>query len=342
MRPPLLVLLLVFAAAPAAAEHPKTDIVTTNDGSTLIGEVLQLQYATLYLKTNVAGTLEIEWRKITSIKSEYEYQVELTGADKHYGTLEPSDKASHLKIVGADESLEVALSDIVLLAPIEHGILERIDGTISAGLTYTQANEALQYNVGLNASYRDRKNYVTLSASSIFNDQKDGESSAQSDLSLVWSRVRKGKIGPFVLASVSSNPSQGYDSRTVYGAGLTRLFVESSRNLLAFNFGIVGNHEDVTDSSDTDSSTEALTALSFRRYKTSSYSPSIDTSLNIFTDIGSGARRNRANFNFNLGWKLIQDFTLNFTVTNSYDSDPPGEGASKNNFVVVTSIGYRF
>lgn len=50
----------MFAAAPAAAEHPKTDIVTTNDGSTLYGEILQLQYATLHLKTDIAGTLEIE------------------------------------------------------------------------------------------------------------------------------------------------------------------------------------------------------------------------------------------------------------------------------------------
>ena len=342
LRQTILVLVAIFAAAEVAAEHPKTDVVTTDDGSILYGEVLQLQYATLRLKTDVAGTLEIEWRRVTSIRSEFDYQVELTGADRHYGTLETSDKPMHVNIVGTDGSLEVALSEVVMLAPIEDGVFERIDGTVSAGLTYTQANEVLQYNVGLNAHYRDRRNYVTLSASSIFNDQKSGESTEQSDLKTVWSRVRKGKIGPFVLGSLSSNPTQGYDSRTILGGGLTRLFVENSAHLLAFNLGIVNNRESVTDSSEVDSSNELLTSVSFRRYKSSSDSPSISASADIFTDLGSGTRRNRANLDFILGWKLFHDFTLNFQVTNSYDSDPPGEGASKNNLVVVTSVAYTF
>jgi hypothetical protein len=85
-----------------------------------------------------------------------------------------------------------------------------------------------------------------------------------------------------------------------------------------------------------------LTAISFRRYTSNSHSPSIETSLNIFTDLSDSTRQNRANFSFKLGWKLIQDFTLNFQITDTYDSEPPGEGASKNNVVVVTSIGYRF
>jgi hypothetical protein len=141
---------------------------------------------------------------------------------------------------------------------------------------------------------------------------------------------------------VSSNPDQGYDSRLIYGGGLARLFVESSSHLLGFILGLVKNREDVTDSTDEDSSTELLTAISFRRYKSNSHSPSIETSLNIYTDLSGSTNRNRANFSFNLGWKLIQDFTLNFQITDTYDSEPPGEGASKNNVVVVTSIGYRF
>jgi len=332
----------MFAAAPAAAEHPKTDIVTTNDGSTLYGEILQLQYATLHLKTDIAGTLEIEWHKVTSVTSQYEYHVELTGGDRHYGTIEPADEPLRMKIIADSDTEEVALADIILLAPIEHGVLHRIDGSINAGLTYTQSNKALQYNIDLDANYRDRKNYVTLSASTIFSDQEDAESSEQRQMALVASRVSQGKFGPFAAAGRSSNPSQGYDSRTVLGGGVTRLFIESSRRLLAFNLGIVSNRENVVDSTDQDSSTELLTALSYRRYKTSSHSPSIVTSLSVFTELSGDTRRNRANFSFTLGWKLIRDFTVNFQITNSYDSQPPGDGANKNNWVVVTGIGYTF
>lgn len=342
MRLTIVVLFVCLAVAPATAEHPKTDIISTNDGSTVYGEILNLQYAVLHLKTDIAGTLEIEWRKITGVVSEFEYQVELVGGDRIYGKLESPDEDLHLKVVGTADSKEVPLSEVVRLAPIEHGVLQRINGSITAGLTYTQSNEALQYNLGLDAHYRDRKNYVTTSGSRIFNDQQDAESTEQSNLSLTASRVRTGKYGPFATGQWSSNPSQGYDSRWNVGGGITRLFVESSSHMLGFNLGLVRNFEEVTESEDSNTSTELLTALSYRHYKATSYSPSIETSLQMFTDIDSPTRRNRANFSFTLGWKIIQDFTINFQVTNSYDSEPPGEGASKNNVVVVTSLGYRF
>jgi putative salt-induced outer membrane protein YdiY len=336
------VLLACLAVAPATAEHPKTDIVTTNDGSTIYGEILNLQYAALHLKTDIAGTLEIEWRKITGIVSEFEYQVELAGGDRIYGSLESPDEDLHLKIVGSSGSREVLLSEVVGLAPIEQNIMSRVNGSISAGLTYTQANEALQYNLGLDSHYRDRKYYVSLNGSSIFNDQQDAEATEQSNLALTGSRVRTGRYGPFVIGQWSSNPTQGYDSRWNVGGGITRLFVETSAHLLAINLGLVKNYEEVTDSQDEDDSTELLTSLSYRRYKATSHSPAIETGLQVYTDIDSSTRRTRANLSFTLGWKVVHDFTINFQVSNSYDSEPPGEGASKNNFVIVTSLGYRF
>lgn len=337
-----LVLIALFVAAPAAAQHAKTDIVTTNDGSTLYGEIVQLQFATLHLKTNVAGTLEIEWRKVTTVTSTFQYQIELTGGERHFGTLEPTGTPGNLRIVTDDGPQDVALLDVVILAPVEHGFWNRINGSINAGLTYTQANEALQYNVDFDAAYRDKKHFSTLSGSSIFNSQEDGESSEQSQLTLLVSRVAEGKYGPFAIAGVSSNASQGYDSRTIFGGGVTRLFVENSKHTVGVDFGLVKNNEDVTESTDTNSSTELLAAISYRRYKASSHSPSVVTALRIFTDVGGETSRNRADFSFTLGWKLFHDFTLNFQIQNTYDSEPPGEDASNNNFVVITGIGYTF
>ena len=62
-------ILPVIGAAPTAAGHAKTDIVTTNDGSTFYGEILSIKFATLNLKTDAAGTLDIEWRRVTRITS---------------------------------------------------------------------------------------------------------------------------------------------------------------------------------------------------------------------------------------------------------------------------------
>jgi len=136
-----------YSPLPPWPGHPKTDIATIDDGSTFIGEILSVKYATLTLKTDAAGTLHIEWRRITGLTSKFEYQVELTSGTRHYGTLEPPDKPQHLKVVGATDTIEVKLSDVVRLAPIEHTFWQRLNGSFNFGLTYTQANEALQYNI---------------------------------------------------------------------------------------------------------------------------------------------------------------------------------------------------
>ena len=108
------------------------------------------------------------------------------------------------------------------------------------------------------------------------------------------------------------------------------------------NLGAVYNREEVTGSDEIEHTAELLSALSFRRYKVAADSPGIETSLYVFTDITSADRRYRVDFKFNIAWKIIGDYTFNFSVNNSYDSNPPGTDANKNNVTVVTSIGYTF
>ena len=342
MRLAIIGIVLLLAAVPAVASHPKTDVVTIDDGSTFIGEILSVKYAKLTLKTSTAGTLNIEWRHITGLTSNYRYQVDLTGGARHYGTLEPPDNPQHLKVAGSAGTIEVKLNDVVRIAPIESTFWQRLRGSLNFGLTYTQANEALQYNLGFDANYRSLKNYGTLTASSIFNTQENGESTQQSYIQLIMAQVSKGRWGPFELGAVQSNPDQGYDLRTLLGGGASRFFVESTAHLFALNLGAVYNREEVTDSDTVDNTVELLTAISFRRYKLASDLPGIETSLNVFTDITADERRYRADFKFNVAWKIVGNYKFNFTVNNSYDSSPPGTDSNKNNVVVVTSIGYTF
>ncbi len=192
MRLIVITIVLFLIVTPAIARHSKTDIATIDDGSIFFGEILSVQYATLTLKTDAAGTLNIEWRRITSLISKFEHQVELSDGSRHYGTLEPAESPRHLKIVStAGTTIEARMANIVQLAPIEHDFWDRINGSLTFGLSYTQTNGALQYNIGYDANYRSRKNYGTFSASSIFNSQKDAESTQQSYMQLCWRRFAK-------------------------------------------------------------------------------------------------------------------------------------------------------
>ena len=117
----LIGVVLLVAAVPALASHDKTDVVTTDDGNTFIGEIKSVQYATLTLNTDAAGLLSIEWRRVTGLTSKFEYRVELSGGIRHFGALGPAKQNGRLSIVSPSGTIEVYLADVIAIAPIEDG-----------------------------------------------------------------------------------------------------------------------------------------------------------------------------------------------------------------------------
>jgi hypothetical protein len=265
----------------------------------------------------------------------------VSGGARHFGTLGTSKQPGHLSIVGPAGTIEVELADIVQIVPIEHGFLKRLDGSVDFGLTYTQANDALQYNLSGDATYRTRKNYATLSGNSIFNTQTGGETTNQHYLKLILAQVAKKQWGAFELGQLQSNPDQGYDLRSILGGGATRFLIEGSSKLLSMNLGAVYNREAVTGSSEVDESAEAFIGAAFRRFKRGSHSPSVQLSLGTFTNV-TDTPRFRAVLRFNVGWKIVGDLKFSFQVNDSYDTDPPGVDSRNNDLSLVTSVGYTF
>jgi len=334
-------LVLLLAETPAAAGHDQTDVATTDDGNTFIGEIDSVQYATLTLDTDAAGSLSIEWRRVTSLTSKFEYRVELRGGIRHFGKLGPASEPRRLSIVGPSGSIEVDFADVFEIVPIEHGFWKSLDGSVNFGLTYTQTNDAIQYNLSGYANYRTRRNYASLSVNSIFNSQKGGESTNQHSAKLIVAQVARNKWGTFEQGQLQSNPNQGYDLRFLAGGGAADFLIEDSRKFLVLILGAVYDREDVTGSSEVDESIEALAGVGFRRFKLGSHSPSVQLSLETFTNM-TNSPRFRSVLNFNVSWQIIGDFKFNFQVNSSYDSNPPGVDSENNDLTVVTSIGYSF
>jgi len=334
-------LVLVAPAAPLFASHDKTDVATTDDGSIYNGEIKSVQYATLTLNTNAAGTISIEWRHVTGLTSKFEYRIELDGGVQHYGSLGEPAEPGRLSIVTPAGPIEVDVASIVSIMPVEQGFWKALDGSINFGLTYTQASDSFQYNLSGDVERRARKHFSTLSGQSIFNTQQNADATSQHYLKFMITQITKKRWGPFELGQLQSNPDQGYDVRLLLGAGAMNFIIENSGQLLALNLGVVYNREDVTGESTVDESAEALAGVAFRRFKRGSHSPSVQLSLMTFTTLDD-THRFRTVFNFNVGWKIVGDFKFSCQINNSYDSQPPGEGAARNDITLVTSVGYTF
>ena len=72
-----------------------------------VGEIKNVQNATVSLKTNAAGLLSIEWRYVVGLKSKYQYRIELTGGTLRYGSLAVAEKPGQMRIVSAVDSVDV-------------------------------------------------------------------------------------------------------------------------------------------------------------------------------------------------------------------------------------------
>ena len=336
----LLLSMVVGGVGPALA-HDKTDIVVLVNGDRYQGEIKMLKQGSLSLDTDAAGTISLKWSHVAQLVSRYNYQVRSTKDDVHYGVLAAPDRAGELKLVGPSGTQVLALSDVFLLAPLEHSFWKKLDGSINLGFSYTQSNQAVQYSLSADSQYRTRRTTADVRLSSIFNTQEGADSASQQNLGFNLVRSLKGRANVFGLAQLQSNPAQGFDLRSLAGGGAGLFFWESSRGFCIGSAGLVVDSENVTESSQVDTNAEALAGFRFSSYSADSPKRSVNLNLNTFTNL-TNRPRFRVQLSFSLGWEIVRHLKVSLNVLDSYDSRPPTEDASKNDLSVTSTIGYTF
>ena len=67
----------------------------------------------------------------------------------------------------------------------------------------------------------------------------------------------------------------------------------------------------------------------------------LSTSLQIIPNL-SDSGRVRSEFDIKLRWEMVEDLFWELSVYDSYDSDPVLDDAEKNDYGIVTSLGWEF
>ena len=88
---------LLFVNA-AAWGQSKTDLITVSTSDTLTGVIGNMAAGKLYLSTDYAGTISIEWREIEQIESRYLYEVRLDEGERLLGRFVAGDIADQLTL----------------------------------------------------------------------------------------------------------------------------------------------------------------------------------------------------------------------------------------------------
>jgi hypothetical protein len=209
------------------------------------------------------------------------------------------------------------------------------------GYSFTKASDVAQGNLGFRATHRSEIRSFSIDGSTIITSDQDSDKTQRSTLRLNMTRFRTNRWFNSYLLGFEQNDELGLSLRTSLGAGIGRYLKQTNKSELAVLGGLIGTSEELKGDAARQENLEGLLGVDYSRYILDSPEMNMSASLFTFPSITESGRT-RAQLDINLRWELIEDLFWDLTYYNTYDSDPPSDTETNNDYGVVTSIGYSF
>lgn len=336
----LLLLAALTTAFPGTA-RADVDVVTMLNGDRLSGELKSLERGKLRFDSSATGTIPIEWDEVATLISFQNVQIETSAGERHLGALSTAPGGGTLLVATSGGPVSLEMNDVVLMTPIKERGLDRIDASTTLGYSFAKSSAVQQLNLGFDAATRTEKRIVALTADVIISDADNAEANQRKSLDLNYTRLWSDRWVTGAVVRVDRNDELDVDLRTSVGAGGGRYLVQSNAMTLLMLSGVQLTRENVgTGLSDKDS-VEGFFGANWDWFRYDSPQLDLSSNLLVFPNL-SDTGRLRSEFDIRFRWELIADLFWQVSVYNSYDSDPVVDGAAKNDYGVITSLGYSF
>jgi hypothetical protein len=331
-----------FLFSPFGHARDKTDVVVLTNGDRITGEIKTLEFGLLELTTDHMGTLEIEWTSVASIASAVPFDVERIGGERVYGLLGPGADQTLIVSDGA-RSETIPLAEVSRLAVIEPGFWQRVDGTFSLGYNYTKSNGIAVGNIALTSRYQGERVRATVDVSANRSSSPNTETTEQAQIASTVQFLSDKPRFLLVLNSIERNEQLGIERRIQSGAAMARYLHQSPDSEITGLAGLVLNSERTTAGDDHQRSVEGVVGAQWRIFRFREPEVSLSAQAAVYPSLTESGRY-RTGLNVTLRRDLVKDFTINLTLYQSLDSEPPDadQGADNSDYGIVTSVGYKF
>lgn len=335
-----LAIALCLPWTPALAD--KTDVIELRNGDRITGEIKNLQRGRLQLSTDSLGTIYIEWKDIVRVVSPELYVIELTDGTRLDGTFEATDQDNRLLLAYDGSERFVDMQAVVFVDPLKLDVsrLRRWDGSVTGGFDATKANSDTSLSATFTARRRAEDFLLNINGS-VFSRSQDGvEDSLRANFGAVYRGLLEKRWFWAGVGQVERNDELGINLRSLGGAGYGRYLLQTGRALWSATGGLAVVNEQRAGDEDAETNVEGFLNTEFEYFTYDSPKTSLTTSLTLFPSVTDSGRI-RGNFELGLRRELVSDLFLELSFYNSYDSRPPEEG-EKNDYGIVTSLGYTF
>ena len=335
-RVALALAILVAGAPPAFAA--KTDIVELINGDRITCEIKKLDRGKLTVKTDGLGTISIEWDDIQHIASAAQFNLELATGERTFGSLGRGD-ARTVDVIGSTRTDRLSLGDIVRLAPLGGNLGQRLDGSISAGFSFTEANSQTQWTFDTVISYRSRRWLTQFSADSLLTTSDDADRQTRNSLGVQSQRYLRPRWSAIGFLQFQQNEELSLNLRSLLGAGIARSLAQSNRTSAALIGGVAFTNEQYSGEGD-ERIAEAVAAVAWDWFTFDGRSTSLSTSAQTFYAL-NGDSRFRAELNASFKSDIVGDLYWSVNAFESYNSRPPADQKASD-FGVSATMGWSF
>ncbi len=333
-------ILLQLMSTPLLARD-KTDRVILKNGDHITGEIKSLARGKMRLSTESMGTVEIEWEDVARVTSQWVFEVETETGLRTFGSLSPAAEAETMEILGEDSRSTLPQTSVVRMTRLEAGFWNRLEGYVDMGLSFARANRATEWTLGSGVSTRSEIREFKGTLSSLFNDRKDLDSTTRNVLGLNFTRFFSNRWLITALSNFTQNQELDLDLRSIFGGAVGRNLVQTNRTRLTARGGAVFTRERFTGSEPGRNNIEGLGTVEFELFNFGDPETDIVTTFTVLPSLSEWGRV-RADLDTRIRYELVKDFFWSVTLFDNYDSDPPSEGAERNDFGINTSVGWSF
>jgi len=334
----------MLAGSSSQAFAQKTDIIILRNGDKITGEIVELDRGRLELKTDDAGTLEIEWEAIASISATRQFELTTGDEQRLLGALSPDPtRARALVLTSADgTTTSLAWDEVTAIQPIGRRFWARLDGSFNAGFNYTRSSGVAQSNLSGDTSYRRPSFLLRVAGNATFTYRSDDESGRSDQGAVEFSYFRYLRNRWFIngLGRFETNHSLGLELRSQAGGAVGQRLVNTNHAQFETGAGVVVNKERGVDAPPTEN-VEGIVAVKFSYYTYNRPKTNIDSALQYYPSFSAWGRR-RLQTNAAINRELFKDFFVGITVFDTYDSAPPQADAAHNDIGVTASVGWSF
>lgn len=330
----------VIAAVPDLS-LANTDVVVFNNGDRLTGELKLLERGRLRFKTDATDTIGIEWENVAYLSSTQNIQVETANGSRFLGSLSRAQKKNSLIVETSAGPVVLESSQVVLMTPIEDKGIGRLDGDITAGYNFAKASDVRQLHLGLDVNYRTETRIVSLRVDAVTTDSQDNDISQRQSLDLEYTRLLPNHWLAGGVITLDRNDELGLDLRTSVGGGAGRILRQSNQTSLVLQGGLLLSRENISAGGPNKETVEAFGTLLWDWFRYDAPELDLSTSLQLIPNL-TDTGRIRGEFDIKLKWEMVEDLFWQLSIYDSFDSDPVLQGAEKNDYGIITSLGWDF